>query len=90
MVARADPENRAAEGVEVFAVLPHLLRVDPDPGSAARQDEAIEALEVRHWRIVRDDLRVDAEVLQDPPFAVGPLASIVDHVDAHGIPVATG
>src|SRR5438046_10737150 len=73
LVARADPENRAVEGVEVFAVLSHLLRVDPDPGSAARQDEATEALEFGLWQIVRTVLRSHPRYLRARPSPWGPL-----------------
>ena len=43
-------------------------------------------IELRDARVVRHDLRLGTEVLQDPPFAVRPLPPVVDDVDAHVIP----
>src|SRR6267143_3470666 len=90
LMARADPEDGSRNRVDVVPVLAHLLRIDADAGGASREDEAVDFLEVRNGRIVRDDFRVDAEVLQHPPFSVRPLTSVVDDVDAHGYPVAVG
>jgi len=85
-VPRADPEDGSVERVEVLAVPPHLPGVHADAGRATRQHEPVEAIELRDSRVVRNDLRLDTEVLQDPPFAVGPLPPVVDDVDAHVIP----
>src|SRR2546426_407685 len=90
LVPRADPEDGSVERVEVLAVPPHLPGVHADAGRATRQHEPVEAIELRDSRVVRNDLRLDTEVLQDPPFAVGPLPPVVDDVHAHGTPVAAG
>src|SRR2546427_507130 len=90
LVPRADPEDGSVERVEVLAVPPHLPGVHADAGRATRQHEPVEAIELRDSRVVRTALRLDTEVLQDPPFAVGPLPPVVDDVHAHGTPVAAG
>src|SRR2546426_256272 len=87
LVPRADPEDGSVERVEVLAVPPHLPGVHADAGRATRQHEPVEAIELRDSRVVRNDLRLDTEVLQDPPFAVGPLPPVVDdrlHWQEHG------
>ena len=88
LVPRADSEDRRVERVQVLPVPAHLSRIHPDPGSAAGQHEPVQAVQLRNLRVVRDDLRVGAEVLQDPPLAMSPLAPVVDDVDTHGSPVA--
>src|SRR2546427_4376455 len=88
LVARADSEDRRVERVQVLPVPAHLSRIHPDPRGAAGQHEPVQAVQVRNLRVVRDDLRLGAEVLQDPPLAVSPLAPVVDDVDTHGTPVA--
>src|SRR5713226_1630502 len=90
LVSRADSEDRGVERVQVLAVPPHLPGVHTDPGGSAGQDEPVQAVQFRDPRVVRDDLRLGAEVLQDPPLAVSPLTPVVDDVDAHGTPVAAG
>src|SRR6266571_7885387 len=90
LVACADPKDGSGEGVEVFAVLAHLLRIDADPGGTSGEDESVDLLQIGDGRVVRYDLRVDSEVLQHAPFSVRPLTSVVDDVDAHAYPVAAG
>jgi len=83
LVARADAQDGTVQAVEVLPVLAHLLGVEAYPRRPPGEDEAVNVLQVGGRRVVRDDLRLGAEVLQDPPFTVGPLAAIVDDVDAH-------
>src|SRR5207247_3913531 len=66
-----------------------LSRLHPAAGAPPAQHEPVRAAQPRDRRVVRDDLRLGAGVLRDPPLAVGPLAPVVDDVDAHGTPVAT-
>src|SRR3989442_12302282 len=83
LVPGADPEDRRVERVQVLAVPPHLSGVHADARRAARQDEPVEAIEFGDARVVRNDFRLGTEVLQDPPFAVGPLPPVVYDVAAH-------
>ena len=85
LMARADSQDGPLENVEIIAVAPHFFRIDADPRRAAREDETIQPDEVPYWCIVRYDFRLDAKVFQDPPFPVGPLASVVDDEDSHAI-----
>src|SRR3989442_6288411 len=86
LVARANSKNRRVERVEVLAIPPHLLRIDSDPRRPSGKDESVQSIQLRDRRVVRHNLRLDAEVLQDPPLAVGPLPSVVDYGDSHIIP----
>src|SRR5881628_3555064 len=89
LVSRADSEDGGAERVQVLAVPAHLPGVHADPRGSTGQHEPVQAVQFRDPGVVRNDFRLGAEVLQDPPLAVGPLAPVVDDVDAHGTPVAT-
>src|SRR5437867_926270 len=46
LVACADPKDGSAEGVEVFAVLAHLLRIDADAGGASAEEESADLLQI--------------------------------------------
>src|SRR6266705_5449248 len=86
LMSRADAEDRPAERIEILPVAPHLGRIDANARRASGKDEPVEILETSDGGDVRNNFRLDPEVLQDPPFAVGPLPSVVDDENTHGIP----
>src|SRR5439155_14199800 len=86
LVARPNSTNRRVERVGVLAIPPHLLRMDPAPRRPAGKDDPVQTIQLGDRRVVGHNLRLDAEVLQDPPLAVGPLPSVVDYGDSHIIP----
>ena len=69
--------------VQVVAVVAHAAVVGGHMRRSAGKDQRIHLSDLVERRGVRQDLRLDLEVLQDPPFPVGPLTPIVNDVNLH-------